>query len=182
MLGETAINTPDDQTSISADQKRIDNAVVTVEDLLGRHEWEAAAAAAANIHRLFPKSAVVIELVKRVKREREPHRRYLKRQFLEAARGDDPERAMELLRDLDKFLTRAEAAPMLDVAHVVIEQVKQNLGQRFTAAVREERWATATQLGDRIITEFANTRMAQEVRDMIDLLRQRAAEQRQLGL
>ena len=158
---------------------RIDNAGVTVDDLLGRHEWEAAAAAAANIRRLFPEVPAAVELAKRVGREKEPHRRRLKRRFLEAARGDDPEPALELLKEMDRLFTRAEAAPMLEVAQEVIERVKQSLAARFKDALSEKDWQGATRIGDRIIRDFGNTRMAEEVGEMIDLLRERATEQQQ---
>ena len=179
--GGIAIDTDDTDTISVKDQSRIDNAAATVDDLLSRDEWEAAAAAAANIQRLFPGSPVVIKLVTRVKDAREPYRRHLKRQFLEAARGDDPERAMELLKELDRFLTRAEAAPMLDVANDVIERMKQHLGQRFKAAIRQSDWSTATRVGDQIVREFENTRMADEAQGMLELLRERAMEQQQAG-
>ena len=177
MLGETAIGTEDNDTSDAKRQRRIKNAAVTVDDLLSRNEWEAAAAAAANIRRLFPDDPDVIELVAKVKREREPYRRHLKRQFLDAARGDDPELAMELLKELDKFLTRAEAAPMLEVAQEVIERMKQCLGQRFKAAINNSDWNAAVQVGDQIVRDFENTRMAEEARNMLELLRERAMEQ-----
>ena len=177
MSGEITIGTEDNDTTDAKSQRRIKNAVVTVEDLLSRNEWEAAAAAVANIRRLSPEAPEVIELVAKVKREREPYRRHLKRQFMDAARGDDPELAMELLKELDKFLTRAEAAPMLEVAQEVIERMKQALGQRFKAAINNSDWNAAVQIGDRIVRDFENTRMAEEARNMLDLLRERALEQ-----
>ena len=176
-----AIGTEESDTISDNDQRRIDNAVATVDDLLGRHEWEAAAAAAANVHRIFPKAPDVVELVARVKREKEPYRRHLRRQFLEAARGDDPEVAMELLRDLDKYLTRSEAAPILEVANEVIERTKQSRSRRLKAAIRDGDWNRAVQIGDQILRDFENTRMAEEVRGMLDLLRERALEAQQSG-
>ena len=89
---------------------------------------------------------------------------------------------MALLTELDKFLTREEAAPILEVAHEVIEKVKLKLGERFKAAVRDADWHNAVQIGDRIIGEFGSTRMAEEVSQMIELLRERALEQQGLGL
>ena len=177
LSGEITIGTEDNDTTDAKRQSRIKNAVLTVEDLLSRNEWEAAAAAAANIRRLFPEDPDVVELVARVKREREPYRRHLKRQFLDAARGDDPELAMELLKELDKFLTRAEAAPMLEVAQEVIERMKQCLGQRFKAAINNSDWNAAVLVGDQIVRDFENTRMAEEARNMLELLRERAMEQ-----
>lgn len=177
MLGETAIDIEEDKTLTANDLKRIENAAATVDDLLGRHEWEAAAAAVANIRRLFPNSTLAIEMAKQVTREKEPHRRRLRRRFLDAAKGDNPEQAMDLLKELDKYLSRSEAAPIMKVAQGVIERAKLHRGERFKAAIRDADWNSATKIGGQIMRDFENTRMASEVSEMIDLLRERAAEQ-----
>ena len=51
---------------------------------------------------------------------------------------------------------------------------RENLGVQFKLAVNDRRWAEAAGIGDVIIDEFPNTKMADEVRSMIDLLRTRA--------
>ena len=50
------------------------------------------------------------------------------------------------------------------------------LGQQFTLAVRDHRWHEAIQLGETIAREFPNSRMAEEVREKMELLRERASE------
>jgi len=42
--------------------------------------------------------------------------------------------------------------------------------------VNDHRWAEAAQMGDRIISEYPNTKMADEVRSMIEVLRVRATQ------
>jgi uncharacterized protein with HEPN domain len=60
------------------------------------------------------------------------------------------------------------------LARGVIGKAKENLGASFRLAVQDRQWAEAARVGDRIIAEFPNTRMAAEIRDVIDGLRQRA--------
>ena len=84
----------------------------------------------------------------------------------------------QLLKELDKYLSETEAAPYTEVARGVIGKKKENLGVQFKLAVHDHDWIGAVRVGEQIIREFPNTRMADEVRSMIDLLRNRASEQR----
>lgn len=159
-------------------EERVTRAVAHFEELLAAQDWERAAAEAAKIQRLFPDSPRTTRLPARVRQAWEQHKQDLERKFLEAARRDDIELAMDLLKQLDKYLSEAEAAPFKEVARGVIGKKKENLGVQFKIAVHDRDWIAASHVGDQIIREFPNTRMADEVRSMIDLLRDRAAGQR----
>ncbi|GIW74844.1 MAG: hypothetical protein KatS3mg103_1366 [Phycisphaerales bacterium] len=50
------------------------------------------------------------------------------------------------------------------------------MGAKFKLAVRDKRWVEAAALGERIIAEFPNSRMAAEVRELLDGIRERAAK------
>lgn len=159
-------------------QERVNTAIASLEQLLADHKWEEANAEAEKIQRLFPDSPRVQQLPNRVKHAWVQHKHDLERQFLEAAKRDDIERAMELLKELDKYLEPSEAAPFTEVARGVIGKKKENLGVQFKLAVHDREWIEAVQVGEQVIREFPNTRMADEVRSMLDLLRERAAGQR----
>ena len=55
------------------------------------------------------------------------------------------------------------------------------LGVQFKIAVHDREWVRAMRVGEQIIQEFPNTKMCDEVRGMIDLLRERAAGQSAAG-
>lgn len=61
----------------------------------------------------------------------------------------------------------------------VVSSVKKrdNLGVQFKMAVHDKEWLKSIRVGEQIIRDFPNTRMAEEVRERIDLLRERAAGQ-----
>lgn len=101
---------------------------------------------------------------------RERRKQDLERDFLAAAERDDVDRAMHLLKELDKYLTESEAEPYRETARGVITKAKQNLGVKFKLAVHHNNWTEALHVGDQIVHEFPNTRMADEVRGMQDLL------------
>ena len=90
------------------------------------------------------------------------------------AEQDHTDEAMELLKEMDGYLTEAEAEPFREVARGVIGKARENLGLQFKVAVQDRQWATAAAVGRRIVREFPNTRMAQEVRGMLDGILSRA--------
>jgi len=159
-------------------QERITRALEQLDHLLAEYQWEAASAEAAKIQRLFPDSHRVVELHRRVKLAWEQHKQNLERQFLEAAQRDDVETAMELLHELDKYLTPGEAEPFTEVARGVIGKKKENLGVQFKLAVHDRDWIGAVLVGEQIIREFPKSRMSDEVRSMLDVLRERSQNQR----
>jgi len=154
--------------------KQVLEAVAVFDQMLARQEWDKASAEAKKIQRLFPDSPRVAELPRRVAAAKQAHKLELERQFLEAAKRDDVETAMELLKMLDHYLTEREAAPLLEVARGVIGKKRQNLGVQFKLAINDQEWADAFNVGQQIIRDFPNTKMADEVRDMLEVLRERA--------
>jgi outer membrane protein assembly factor BamD (BamD/ComL family) len=51
-----------------------------------------------------------------------------------------------------------------------------HLRDEFAQVVQEHKWAEAVRLGDIIVRDFPNTRIAQEVREKMEALRHRANE------
>ncbi len=158
-------------------QKKIDAAIAHLEAMLDRREFDAAAREASKLQRLYPESERVKELSQRVRGAREQYKQQLERQFLEAAESDNVDRALELLKELDLYLTEQEAEPLRETARGVIGKKRDNLGVQFKMAVHDREWTRSVYVGEQIIREFPNSRMAEEVRGMIDVLRQRSAGQ-----
>jgi hypothetical protein len=148
--------------------RNVADSIGHLDGLIVQRRWDAAAREAARIMRLFPDSPRVEHLRQRVDQARAAYKADLERRFLEAADQDRIEDAMTLLKELDAYLTENEAEPFREVARGVIGKARDNLGAQFKLAVRDRQWATAAALGRRIINEFPNTRMASEVREMLD--------------
>ncbi|MAX25247.1 MAG: hypothetical protein CMJ19_12160 [Phycisphaeraceae bacterium] len=159
--------------------RKVLEAISIFEQMLSRHEWDDALTEARQLQQTYPDSARVKNLAARVREARESHKKDLERQFLEAARRDDVETAMDLLKELDHYMTEKEAAPLLEVARGVIGKKRQNLGVQFKLAVADHEWIDALHVGEQIIADFPNTKMADEVLSMMDLLKERAAGQQQ---
>jgi len=106
-------------------------AMETLEAHLAQKRWTEALREAERIIRVYPDSPRVDGLRERVVAQRERYKQQLMRSFLEAAQRDQTDRAMELLRELDAYLTEAEAEPLREVARGVIGRARDNLGVRF---------------------------------------------------
>lgn len=157
----------------TTDAKVVDS-LQKLDDLIRGRVWAEAYAEAARIQRLYPDSHRVHALRERVDEARAIYRKELERGFLLAAERERIEEAMELLKELDQYLTPTEAEPYKEVARGVIGKLRENLGVRFKLVVQDQRWDEAVSVGERIIREFPNTRMAAEVRELLPTLRDRA--------
>jgi hypothetical protein len=157
-------------------KRQVDAAISLLDGLIVQRRWEAASLEAARIARLYPESPRVRGLRERVDAARRHYREDLERRFLQASRDDDIEAAMKFLKELDHYLTPAEAEPFMEVARGVIGKARQNLGAQFKLAVQDRRWSDASYYGAKILDEFPNSRMAAEVRPAIDGIRERAAK------
>ncbi len=141
---------------------------------LDERNWAAVHQQAARIRRLYPDSHLVGGLDERIAQARYAHTRHLEARFLEAAGNDDVRGAMALLKQLDLYLGREEAARLREVAEGVIVRHREQLGTQFRTAVSERRWAHAARLGESIVSEFPNSKMAAEVKSMLEVLHTRA--------
>ena len=159
-------------------ESKITSSIATIEAAMQERDFEKSLQESNKLIRLYPESERAKEMPARVIKSRSEYAQQLEREFLEAASGDNVEKAMELIKNLDKYLTTDEAEPLREVARGVIGKQRDNLGIKFKMAVHDKNWSEAVTVGEQLIQEFPNTRMAAEVRSLIDELRKRAADQK----
>ena len=156
---------------------RIRNEISNLQQTLEECNWVQAYQDAAKLRRLFPDSPLLHGIEQRISNVRTEYRHRLEDRFLDAAKRDDIEQAMSLLRELDGYLTPDEARRFRETADNVITTYRESLGARFKMAVGDHRWKQAIEFGDEITRQFPNTKMAQEVLDMIDTIKERSTEE-----
>ncbi|MCC6426578.1 MAG: hypothetical protein IT435_07130 [Phycisphaerales bacterium] len=156
--------------------RKVAEAISVLDGLIIQRRWDDAFAEAARIKRLYPESPRVDGLGHRVQTSRDAYVQDLERRFLMAAQEDRVEDAMSLLKEIDLYLTETQAAPYREVARGVIGKARENLGVQFKLAVQDRRWRDAAIAGEKIISQFPNSRMAAEVRGLIDGIRSRATQ------
>jgi hypothetical protein len=154
----------------------VESALVGLDELLAGRDWGRVHQEAARIRRLYGDSHRVNEIDRRILQARDEHKAELEGKFLEAVRRDDVEGAMEMLKHLDRYLDQDEAVRLTEVAQGVVARHRENLGVQFKMAVNDRRWGESVRIGEELIEEFPNTKMAEEVRSMIDVLRTRASQ------
>ncbi len=156
-------------------EAQVNEAIAYLDGLIIQRRWDEAVADAARVQRLFPDSPRVEGLRQRVLHARNSFKDDLERKFLVASQEGRADDALTTLKELDQYLSPQEAEPLREMARGVIGKARENLGARFKLAVRDRRWREASEIGDQIIRDFPNTRMAAEVREVIDGVRSRAA-------
>lgn len=165
-----------DQARHETVERRVIDAVASIDGLIIQRRWDEARVEAARVARLFPESPRIEGLRHRVEQARQGYKADLERKFREAAEAQRSDEAMALLRELDQYLTEREAEPLREIARGVINKAREALGVQFKAAVQERQWRRAIELGERIMSEFPNSRMATEVSGVIEQLRAKSSE------
>jgi len=165
-----------DQVRADTVDTDVTGAIGYLDGLVLQRRWDHAFAEAGRIQRLFPDSSRVLSLRSRVEQAQAAYKADLERRFLMAAQEGHADNALTLLKELDPYLTIVEGEPLRELARGVIGKARDNLGAQFKLAVQDRRWRQAASIGEQIIAEFPNSRMAAEVRDVIDGIRIRANE------
>lgn len=162
-------------------EQKVAAGITVLEQKIADHDFVAADREAARLKRLYPDSPAVEDLAKRVKTARDQYKHELERAFLHASEREEIDRALDIMKVLDKMLSHDEAEPFREVARGVIGKKRDNLGVQFKLAVHDRDWANAVTAGEQIIKDFPNTRMADEVRERIDQLRANAGTQQSVS-
>jgi tetratricopeptide (TPR) repeat protein len=147
-------------------------------EMIGRHlterAWDRAQHEIERLRNVLRDDPRVAALQDRLLQHQAQHKEELLREWNEAVQRSDTDHAIEVLRQLDQYLTPGDAPALQETARSVFKEKLLQLGVQFRFAVKERRWHDALEVGLELIRDFPNTRMAQEVRDSVDVLRDRA--------
>lgn len=155
-------------------ERKVREAISILDGYIIQRRWEEAGLEAARVRRLYPDSPRTLALADRVAKARTGYKLDLERRFLQAAQEERVDEAMALLRELDNYLTPEEVAAHRETARNVITKARDQIGAEFKLALQDRRWRKAAEIGDRIIEQFPNSRMAEEVRGLLEGIRQKA--------
>lgn len=159
----------------------IEETRLQVDSLCAAANWNEAQALLDSLVEQFPNSSEVKRMAQRtVEQKRAEHKDRLLADWNQAVEDEQIDRGIMLLQELDEYLSPAEAVDLKESARGIFRAKLQNLGAAFSVAVSEKKWNQALQIGQEIITEFPNSRMAEEVKGKFDILRQRAEEEAQV--
>jgi len=159
-------------------EQKIDAAIKRVHELMDDYQWPRARRVTRRLLRVQGDHPRVAALPQLIHQARSRHKLELLRDYDEAVKRNDIERSIQLLHELDKYLTPQEAAALEESARGVFKARLHTLGVQFSMRVTEENWAEAIAIGHEIMQEFPNSRMAKEVSEKMDRLVALAAQEK----
>ncbi|QOV91671.1 hypothetical protein [Humisphaera borealis] len=159
-------------------QDQVRRQIQEVVEVIDRHtrseQWNGALREAERLMSMFPDNDQVRGLPLEIDRRRQEYKKRLLESWQEAVARHDTDGSIEILRQLDAYLTPAEASGMEESVRQVFKERRDQLAKLFGDAVRDHKWPEAIRAGETIIAEFPESRMAQEVREKMPVLRQQA--------
>jgi hypothetical protein len=148
------------------------------EDHLNAYEWELAGKDLEEIQQEFPETPAE-PLQEKLEQAKTARKKWLIHQWDQAVQRNEVDRGIEIIKELDKFLSASEVAAFEESARGVFRAKLHNLGVQFSLLVAEKVWDRALDVAEEIRKEFPNSRMAQEINDTLTTLRTRAQGMKQ---
>ncbi len=162
-------------------ESRLQEAIEIIDGHFHNFEWTRAEVEIERLKSALPDNPRVLGLEDRMRALQGQHKHDLIASWDEAVRKSDTDHAIDILKELDQYLSPAEARTLRDSARDVFKEKLLQLGVQFQFAVRDHRWQDALETGLELIRDFPNARMANEVREVLDTLRDRVREAETAG-
>jgi hypothetical protein len=157
-------------------QQQIADVSAVIERHTKAEQWSAALREAEKLIAMLPDNAQARQLPRDIEAKRQAHKQRLMQSYHEAVARHDHDASIDQLKQLDPYLTPAEAESMQETVRGIFKEKLNNMGAQFGTLVRDKKWVEAVKLGEQIQAEFPNSRFAQEVKDKMPALRTRANE------
>jgi hypothetical protein len=161
----------------ATDMERVKQVIAHIEKLFDSYEWAKASVHIERLIKSYPDSQETKGLRQALIDKKEERKKQLLMMWDESVKRQATDRSLELLRELDMYLTPNEALALQEAASDIFKTKLHNMGVQFSLAVSSKQWAEAYKIGLQIIKNFPNSRMAIEIRSKVEILRQKAAQQ-----
>jgi hypothetical protein len=171
LLAEELRRQVDEYRNATQDE-RIDKAIVQVEKLFDGCQWVKASLQIESLIRANPSSEKLKALRQGLVQRKEERKRILLAAWDDAVTQQETDRSLEILRELDMYLTPNEALALQEAAKDVFRTKLHNLGVQFALAVSDKHWSSALEIGQQIVRDFPNSRMSGEIREKLHVLQQ----------
>jgi hypothetical protein len=156
----------------ATDQERHNQIIVHIEKLIDDCQWTRASAQIEGLIRNYPESEQAKTMRQVLYDKKQERKKILLAAWDDAITHQETDRSLDILKELDQYLTPNEALAFQEAASDVFRTKLHNLGVQFSIAVTEKRWTEALEIGQKIINDFPNSRMSQEIRTKLDILKQ----------
>lgn len=152
-------------------QERINQVVIQIENLFDDNQWVKASSRIERLIKDHPDSEKAKVMRQKLLEKKIERKRILLNAWDDAVKREDTDRSLEILQELDMYLSPNEALALKEAAGGVFRNKLHNLGVQFSLAISEKRWDNAFQTGKQIVRYFPNSKMAEEIREKLDVLK-----------
>ena len=160
----------------ASEDERAKQFMAHIEKLIEQYQWIKASAQIDRLVETFDEAERGEQLRQRLLEKKEQRKKELLAAWDEMVKRHETDRSLEILKELDLYLTPNEGLALQESAKDVFRNKLHNLGVKFALAVTDKQWADALQTGEEIVRDFPNSRMAREIREKIDILKQRSQQ------
>ncbi len=170
------LHTQADKYRDATDIERMNQLIARAEKLLEDRQWAKASAQIEWLISEYPANDKAFAMRQRLAEKKDERKKVLLNAWDDAVKRQATDRSLEILRELDQYLTPNEGLALQEAARDVFRTKLHNLGMQFSLAVSGKQWARALETGMEIIRDFPNSRMAEEIREKIDVLKTHAQQ------
>jgi hypothetical protein len=156
------------------DAERLKPKMEEIDKLLESHQWVPAGTQIEDLTRAHPNSEAPKALRQKFLDKKEERKKVLLTAWDDAVQRQATNRSLEILRELDQYLTPSEASALEEAAKDVFKTKLHNLGIQFSLAISKQHWPEALRVGREITRDFPNSKMAGEIRENLTALEQKA--------
>ena len=166
------LQTQADKYRNATEEERISQVITHIEKLFEDYLWAKASAQIERLIESYPNSERAKAMRQRLFDQKQGRKKILLAAWDDAVQSQDTDRSLTILKELDMYLTPNEGLALQEAARDVFRTKLHNLGVQFSIAVTEKRWANALDIGQQIVSDFPNSKMAEEIREKLDVLKQ----------
>jgi hypothetical protein len=156
----------------ATEEERIDQAIEHIRMLLRACQWTKASAQIEALIGEHPHSEKARTMRQQLIDRKSDRKKILLAAWDDAVQQQETDRSLEILKELDMYLTPNEGLALQEAAKDVFKTKLHNLGVQFAMAISDKQWSNALGIGQQIMRDFPNSRMSGEIREKLDVLQQ----------
>ncbi len=156
----------------ATDHERLSQVIAHIDKLFVDCQWARASAQIEGLIKAHPDNEQAKAMRQVLLDRKQERKRILLAAWDDAIQNQETDRSLEILKELDQYLTPNEGLALQEAARDVFRTKLHNLGVQFAIAVTEKKMVGALDIGQHIIEDFPNSKMSEEIRGKLDVLKQ----------
>jgi len=156
----------------ATDHERLNQVIAHINKLVDDCQWGRASAQIEGLIKAHPDNEQAKAMRQILLDKKQERKRILLAAWDDAIQSQETDRSLDILKELDQYLTPNEGLALQEAARDAFRTKLHNLGVQFAIAVSEKRWVGALDIGQNIIADFPNSKMSEEIRGKLDVLKQ----------